>query len=343
MLWLIPFLLVCLFLLFRFVSPYEPIASASGRFRSSEPFESPPPPSPPLLVSDSFRTSYAGFLAFYLPFQERWRDALVRAWGLEQPPSALNAEKRKEPTDKDLAEMVAKRIHTVGKPFPSPKGSSPKGSSPKGSSSNGQVLPPPSSLQTLEDVDRARLMEYLPSSSEPYLNALEWMNEQMLRAEKELEKALQGGGLPALEGFAGEETCAELSQCFRDNPELVRQLLLAQQEEAGNRLERTEKELMSRMAQFQQPKLVSAFELNGRLAKRAKETEAKAQSGDWIKDVRIKDKGEEREPPIVLPPGGDALEALRRNDPERYKTLQQGNPSLFSLKQLMEQINRGLR
>ena len=186
-------------------------------------------------------------------------------------------------------------------------------------------------------------MEYLPSSSEPYQNAVEWMNEQMLRAEKELEKALQGGGLPALEGFAGEETCAELSQCFRDNPELVRQLLVAQQEEAGNRLERTEKELMSRMAQFQQPKLVSAFELNGRLAKKAKETEAKAQSGDWIKDVRIKDKGGEGEPPIALPPGGDALEALRRSAPERYKTLQQGNPSLFSLKQLMEQINRGLR
>lgn len=335
MLWLIPFLLVCLFLLFRFVSPYEPLWTSSY-----EPFDATPPapsaspaPSAPLLVSDAFRKAYEEFLGFYTPFQERWRDALLRTWGLEQGPSSTG--KQREPTDKELAGEVAKLIQTQGIVFPPPPSSlSP---SPKGS------LPAPSALQTLDDLDKGRLLDLVPKTVDPYQHAMDWMNNQMLRAEKELEKALQGGGLPALEGFAGKETCGELSQCFRDNPELVRQLLLAQQEEAGSRLERTERELMSRFAQFRQPKLVSAFELNSRLTKKAKETEAKAQSGDWIKDVRIGSSAAEGKVKIKTPPGGDALEELRQKDPARYKALKGSSPSLFSVKQLMEQITQGLR
>jgi hypothetical protein len=88
---------------------------------------------------------------------------------------------------------------------------------------------------------------------------------------------------------------------------------------------------------------VSAFELNGRLTRKAKETEAKAQSGDWIKDVRIGGGGGEKEPSFTVPTGGDALDKLRQKDPARYKEVEKKNASLFSIKQLMEQINAGLR
>ncbi len=282
----------------------------------------------PLLVSDTFRTAYDGFLRFYPPFMEGWRDALIRAYSLEQP---VEGGAKKDPTEGDLARVVAGLTSSLGKLFPPP-------------SLPGGPLPAPSTLQTLEDIDRAQLTNRIPVQVDPYQNALEWMNEQLLRAEKELEEALRGGGasgLPALEGFEGEGKCAELSQCFRDHPELVRQLLAAQQEEAGQRLNRIQRDLMARFEQFQQPKLMSAFELNRRLVRKAKETEAKAKSGDWIKDVRMG--GSEKGPVLTSPPGGDALEELRRKDPERYKQLQAKNASLFSLKQLMEQINRGLR
>ena len=314
MLWLIPFLLVCLFLLFRFVSPYTPPEAVRESFQDRTAPSAPLPLSNPS-VSDTFRNAYERFLGFYKPFHERWRDALVRAWGIEQPVPENGG--RKEPTEKDLAETVARLIQTQGKLFPSPV------------SHDG--MPAPTGLQTLADVDRTQLMERIPSSSDPYRHAVEWMNEQMLRAEKELEKVLRGGGLPALEGFAGEGTCAELSQCFQE-------LLMEQQEKAGNRLEQTEKELIGRMALFQQPGLVSAFELNGRLVKKAKETEAKAKSGDWIKEIQMG--SSEPEQRGKMPPGGNALEELRRSHPERYKELQARNPGLFSVKQLLEQINQ---
>jgi len=337
MIWLIPILLVCLFLLFRFVSPYEDVTSREVGWgwrqgqeqeqeQGQEGFQATAPP----LVSDAFRTAYDGFLQFYPPFMERWRDALLRAHSLEQPVEGGKKEEggKKDPTEADLAGIITGLTSSLGKPFPPP-------SIPRG------PLPASSALQTLEDIDRARLMTRIPAQVDPYRNALEWMNDQLLRAEKELEEALKGGGLPALEGFEEKGSCAELSQCFRDNPDLVRQLLEVQEEEAGQRLDRIQKELMARFQQFQQPKLMSAFELNGRLVRKAKETEAKAKSGDWIKDVRMG--GSKKGPPLQSPPGGDALEELRRKDPERYKQLQEKNASLFSLKQLMEQINRGLR
>ena len=330
MLWLIPFLLVCLFVLFRFVSPYEhglrlgiSGAEAAGERGAAEGYVS----TPPTLVSDAFRTAYKGFLDVYVPLMGRWRDALVRAAALSQEGGA----KATEPTEADLAGVIAGMTSSIGKPFPPP-------------SPPGGAFPAPSAIQTLDDIDRARLVARVPSGVDAYRNAVEWMNDQLLKAEKELNKALTGGGLPALEGFAGEDKCADLSQCFRENPDLVRQLLAAQEEQAGDRLVRTQNELLARFQQFQQPKLLSAWELNGRLVRKAKETEAKAQSGDWIKDVRIGGGDKEEEGAgIVVPPGGNALEELRRRNPARYKELEQKNASLFSLKQLIEQINGGLR
>lgn len=136
--------------------------------------------------------------------------------------------------------------------------------------------------------------------------------------------------------------CAEISSCFKENPDLIRQLSQAQQEEAGQRLERLQRELLVRFQQFQQPRLRSAFELNDRLSRNAKEVQRKAKSGDWIKDVRIGG-GAEKGPKAVIPAGGSALEDLRRSDPERYAELERSQSSLFSVKQLIEQINRNLR
>lgn len=342
MIWLIPFLLLCLFLLFRFVSPYEGTVGREvweAREGWQERVREKKKEDAPLLISDAFRESYKKFLSFYQPFMERWRDTLIRFASLEQAEGGgAGPGKRKDPTEAELVEQVRKMTASSGKPFPSPSGAG----------GDSGPLPPPSALQTVEDVERARLMDRIPSQVDAYQNALDWMNDQLLRAEKELEKALKGGAMGGLEGFDGFEgfvgSCADLSQCFREHPELVQQLLDAQQEQKEERWMRNQKELLSRFEQFQLPRLTSAFELNGRLVRKAKETEAKAQSGDWIKDIRIGgvDGGGtgEKEKGMDAPPGGDTLEQLRRRDPERYKALEAKNASLFSLKQLMEQINR---
>jgi hypothetical protein len=329
MIWLIPVLLICLFLLFRFVSPYElPIEGGTGTgitgteigtgktgvTERTEGFLA------PLLVSPECKKGYQDFVKFNTDFFTRWRDAMITTYQLEQP--ALTGASAKEPTDTELNATITKLTTSLGKPLPLLPSS---------------ALPP--TIDTLDDIERGRLLDKVPSSAQPYMDALEWMNQKFIQAEKDLNKALQGGGIPSLEGFL-DGTCAEIATCFKENPDLIRQLGLAQQEEAGQRLERIQRELIGRFEQFQQPRLRTAFELNERLSKNAKETQRKAQSGDWIKDVRI---GAKDGPRPVVPPGGDALEELRTSDPEKYREYQTSQSSLFSVKQLMEQINRNLR
>lgn len=328
MIWLIPVLLICLFLLFRFVSPYElPIEGVTGTGTGTGPEitgesrERTEGFLAPLLVSPECKKGYQDFVSFNTDFFTRWRDAMITAYQLEQP--ALTGASAKEPTDAELNTMITKLTASLGKPLPL-------------LSSN--ALPP--TIDTLDDIERGRLLDNIPSSAQPYMDALEWMNQKFVQAEKDLNKALQGGGIPSLEGFS-DGTCAEIATCFKENPDLIRQLGQAQQEEAGQRLERIQRELIGRFEQFQQPRLRSAFELNERLSKNAKETQRKAQSGDWIKDVRIG--GAKDGPRPVVPPGGGALEELRQSNPEKYAEYQKSHSSLFSVKQLMEQINRNLR
>jgi hypothetical protein len=224
---------------------------------------------------------------------------------------------RKERTDEERNATVRDLSASLGKPLP-------------------LIVALPEKVETLEDLER--ILERIPPSAQPYQDALEWMNQTLLKAQQELDKALQGGGIPKLEGFAGKE-CANIAQCFKDNPDLLRQVVAAQQEDAAARLERIQRELMGRFQQFQQPRLRSAFELNRRLRANAKEVQRKAQSGDWIKDVRMgsAEPGEK----YVLPPGADALEEMRRKDPTRYAQLQKS--PFFSVKQLIDQINQNLR
>lgn len=325
MIWLIPFLLICLFLLFRFVSPYEGSEGAEGGLKGmegaeggegglkevqeiKEAFQA-------LLVSPAFQRAYGDFLAFHQEFQTGWREVLDTAASMSQEAGTA----RKERTDDERNVTVRELSASLGKPLP-------------------LIVPLPGKVETLEDLERAQLLERIPPSAQPYQDALEWMNQTLIKAQQELDKALQGGGIPTLEGFAGQE-CAHIAQCFKDNPDLLRQVVAAQQEDAAARLERIQRELMGRFQQFQQPRLRSAFDLNGRLRANAREVQRKAQSGDWIKDVKIGSK--EPGAKYALPPGADALEEMRRKDPTRYAQLQKS--PFFSVKQLIDQINRNLR
>ncbi len=327
MIWLIPLLLLCLFLVFRFISPYEtpliqmetrqPDVDRSDRNWSrselTESFVA------PLLVSSEVKKEYQAFREFHDAFMTSWREALTTAQSLQSSSGS-----GKTVSDTELNGFVTTLSTSLGKTLPSLP-----------------TTPLPTVIDTLDDMERGQLLDRIPVSSQPYMDALEWMNQQMIKAQQELNRALQGGSIPSMEGFAGKETCADLSACFKENPDLIRQLAAAQQEEAGQRLERIQRELLGRFQQFQQPRLRSAFELNGRLRQQAKETQRKAQSGEWIKDVKIPGTNDTSPRPVAPP--GTTLEELRRSNPERYAEYERSQSSLFSVKQLMEQINRNLR
>lgn len=325
MLWLIPFLLFLLFLLLRFVKTHQEsneisLSNLSGpwwkiddhftKSTEKEGFVT-------LQVSHEFQEKYKTFLEFYHPFLIRWRDALVTAYQLEKEVGKATST---VPPDSALNSLVRKLIDTQGKPLPP---------------LTDQL---PTTVTSLNDLDL--LQEHIPKDSQPFFNALEWMNAQLLKAQQEVESALQGGGgIPSFEGFEGT-ICSDLSKCFKDNPELIRQLVKAQQEDDAQRLERLQRELVSRFEQFQQPRIHNAFELNARLSKKAKEIQSKAQSGDWIKDVKF---GGESSPSYSIPAGGNQMEELRARDPAAYQRLQQQSQGMGALKGLFEQINRNLR
>ncbi len=320
MLWLIPFLLFLLFLLFRFVKTHQetdqPYVIDSWWRPSVNPSSVVDEGFVTLQVSNEFREKYNTFMIFHKDFMTRWKDALVTAFQLQKEPGQAD---RTIPPDSTLNTVVRQLVREQGKPFPY------------------LTDPLPPKVDTLQDLDPLR--DRIPTDAQPYFHALEWMNGQLMKAQKEVESALQGGGIPSFEGF--EATCSELSKCFKENPELVRQLLKAQQDDEAQRLERLQRELIGRFEQFQQPRIQQAMELNARLSKKAKEIQNKAQSGEWIKDVKMG--GGEKGPSYSVPSGGNQLDNLRQKDPVAYQNLQQQNKSMFSLKQLFEQINQNLR
>jgi hypothetical protein len=323
MLWLIPFLLFLIFLLFRFVKTHQesttsiPLPSSSfvpwwDTYTDAQPqidegFIS-------LQTSNEFKEKYNAFVSFHTGFMTRWKDALVTAFQLQKEPGKADST---IPPDATLNTVVTKWISEQGKPFPF------------------LTNPLPATVNTLDDLER--IQEQIPKDSQPYFNALEWMNQQLIKAQKEVESAMSGN-IPSFEGFQG--TCSEIAKCFRDNPDLARQLLNAQQADAAQRLEQLQRDLISRFEQFQQPRIKNAYELNTRLTLKAKEIQDKAQSGDWVKDLKM---GGKDGSSYALPPGSNDLAELCKKDRVACEKLKREGGSMFALKQLFEQINRNLR
>jgi len=256
---------------------------------------------------------YQAFLAMYQPLMTRWAEGLEMGYQLEQPPPTTAGPPPK-PSPSDL-ERIRQGLLQQGKPFP-PLPSS--------------VPPFPPSISTVQEMER--LLPQLPADVQPYQNALDWMNDQFLRSQKKLQGALRGEGFQGQEAWEGFQAgqCAAFQSCYQ-------QMLAGE----AQRAQQIQQEFKARLDAFQSPRLRQAFELNERLGREIKEIQRKAQSGDWIKDVAIADKGPKQV--YEMPEGADALEEMRLKDPARYAEYQKKYGSMFSLKVLMEQINRALR
>lgn len=190
--------------------------------------------------------------------------------------------------------------------------------------------------ETIAQPTLSLLLTLVPTDSTPYLNALTWMNTQLSTAQQGLSsmmKPVEGfiwarmKGLPQHEGFALEPfaTCDEIAKCMdaRDQAKQASQ----------------EQELARRLATFQNPALQAAMKENKRLVGKAEEIQKQAQSGALLHQFSLP---KEPSPPLIAPPGGSRLSELEKNDPAKYKSLQQQGGSMFALKGLMEQINRTL-
>jgi hypothetical protein len=278
---------------------------------SREGFESP--------IGDTVRpeilTSYQAFAAFYKPFLVNWEKAIVTSYELQKPETSME-QGTQVLTAAPRAELNAYIA--------------------KVSQEKGLALPPLTEAlpERIAQPTLSLLLTLVPKDSTPYLNALTWMNTQLAEAQKGLAsmKSVEGfiwarmKGLPQegfeLEGFA---TCDEIAKCMdaRDQAKQASQ----------------EQELIRRLATFQNPALRAAMKENKRLVEKSEQIQKQAQSGELLSQFSLP---KETSKPLIAPPGGSRLSELQKNDPAKYKSLQQQGGSMFALKGLMEQINRTL-
>jgi hypothetical protein len=263
-------------------------------------------------VRPEILTSYQAFAAFYKPFLVNWEKAIVTSYELQKPsleqPQTLSAAPRAE-----LNAYITRLSQEKGVALPPLT----------------EALPERMAQPTLP-----LLLTLVPQDAAPYLNALTWMNTQLSTAQQGLAsmKAVEGfiwarmKGLPQegfeLEGFA---TCDEIAKCMdaRDQAKQASQ----------------EQELIRRLATFQNPALQAAMKENKRLVGKSEQIQKQAQSGELLSQFSLPT-AKEISAPLIAPEGGSRLSELQKNDPAKYKSLQQQGASMFALKGLMEQINR---
>jgi hypothetical protein len=276
---------------------------------SREGFES------PITTNDTVRpeilTSYQAFAAFYKPFLVNWEKAIVTSYELQKPQPSLEQPQTLSAAPRAELNAYITRL----------------------SQEKGVALPPLTEAlpERMAQPTLPLLLTLVPQDAVPYLNALTWMNTQLATAQQGLAsmKPVEGfiwarmKGLPQAHIQEPFATCDEIAKCMdaRDQAKQASQ----------------EQELIRRLATFQNPALQAAMKENKRLVGRSEQIQKQAQSGELLSQFSLP---KEISVPLIAPEGGSKLSELQKNDPAKYKSLQQQGGSMFALKGLMEQINR---
>jgi hypothetical protein len=274
--------------------------------KSREGFESPDTVRPEIL------TSYQAFAAFYKPFLVNWEKAIVTSYELQKSQPSLEQPQTLSAAPRAELNAYITRL----------------------SQEKGVALPPLTEAlpESMAQPTLPLLLTLVPQDAVPYLNALTWMNTQLATAQQGLAsmKPVEGfiwarmKGLPQAHIQEPFATCDEIAKCMdaRDQAKQASQ----------------EQELIRRLATFQNPALQTAMKENKRLVGKSEQIQKQAQSGELLSQFSLP-KGPPS-PPLIAPEGGSKLSELQKNDPAKYKSLQQQGGSMFALKGLMEQINR---
>ena len=254
----------------------------------------------------------------YNPFMNVWKKSIISAASAEtiqQPltdPSQTSTASAPIPSDADLNEYITNLSQQKGHELPRIT----------------KPLP-----ETIDLANFPAIAPLIPMDPAPYQHALDWMNEHMKAAHENLQAALRGEGFKNLEGF-DNQTCQDLSQCFRDNPELIKQCGLAIQEQQ----KKDQGQINKQIKQFiENKKLQESIKLNRELVAESQKVQDQAQSGDLINQLNLPSEPETK---YELPEGSDKMNHFT---PEKHREVQQAAPAMYSLKGLLNQINGNLR
>jgi hypothetical protein len=268
--------------------------------------------------TNGLEQQYEQFVQIYNPFMTQWQQALqtyIASNQTQQPltsPSQVSQiNPNQQPSEAQLLELN-QAVQVL-------------------SSNNGQTYPSvqtytfPETLPQQDPDALSEISQNIPTDSQSYINALNWMNSHLEKSHGNLKKALQGNYTPSNdEGFISEQ-CQKMEQCYNE----------IQQE----RLEKATNTIQQKLQSFfsNQNELLTAWQKNQELVNKAKEVQAQAQSGELLKQVNVQDS--HYYAPYQMPAGADNLKNIQQNNPSRYAELQQQYSQWATIKSLMDQIN----
>jgi hypothetical protein len=259
---------------------------------------------------DPLIEKYKQFALFYNSFLDSWEKAITTSIGLDTPQTE-GATKPSQPTRSELNNYITTLSNKIGM--------LPRLTDPLPSFTNAtEILP------------------HIPKVFQPYLTALQWMNGKLEESHEKLQKSLRG------ETFIGEAFINQFNLLENEGFEtqcqqLTQQIAQCQQEQKAT----DEKTLSDILDSFLTNKeLMAASAKNAALIAESKKIENQAKSGELLNQLNLP---QEDTIKYEIPPGGDALAQMEKNDPERYKRLKSEGGAFFSIKQTIEQINRNLR
>lgn len=258
-------------------------------------------------LEPSFITKYTKFMKFYNTFMENWTKSIITSMNTNAPVQASTSQNTgtpPQPTNDQMNQYIQTLIKKEGKSFP----------------------PVTDALQEIKTTDELNKLE-LPKKSEPFKNALEWMNAN-------LSKAL--GSMPTLSTIQGfvDIMRGYHVEGFKDGKDICQQITSCQEEKNKQNVV-IQKDMQIVFDEFD--KLEPMLQKNQELITQSKEIQDKAQNGTLL-PVPPK-----MPSPYRLPGGSDKMQKMKQDDPEKYKEYEKKYGSFVAMKQMFDGINSVLR
>jgi hypothetical protein len=280
--------------------------------RSSEGFEDIP-------LNPETIQGYKNFLSFYNPFCTSWDKAITSSAASEIPQEPLTDPSQVSDGGSGSAPPISteqknKHINEL-------------------SSQLNQQFPPicEKMPDLINSSNLADVLNKIPQDTQPFINALTWVNMNLQKGQANLGGALQGQS----EGF---EDCQDISNCLLNNPELLQELATGISEQNAIPIIEQQKQLMTKIIPFfNTPELSQAFGENTILMEKAQDIQNQAQSGELLNQVNVP--GGNTIATYQMPAGASNMSDMKQNNPERYNELKTNYSQWYSLKSMLDNIN----
>jgi hypothetical protein len=270
-------------------------------------------------LSQNAINEYNKFTKYYNWFMTNWRKSIIASAVSEvqqkplDSPSQVPGDNAPQPSDNDMNLYIVALAKKIGDPLPPV----------------GPLFPEKIDVSTI-----SVLTPKIPDDPKIYINALEWMNEQLEKSQKDLGSALQGGPISRpVEKFQNQ--CEDLSACM-NNPEFLAKLAEAQKNNSRAQIQQYEQAMIARIAKFfSNQKLNSVTQKSITLLKKAEDIENKAKSGQLVNDINVPGGRSETK----YDTSGKKLSDMSEADRKR---LEKDGKEWYAIKGLIDQINATL-